>query len=123
MSEDTKGHHPEVLRSRRVPSTDMSTIHVVVLLHGIRTRAFWYDVARPILSGIDNVVVKPLGYGYFNIFQFLLPFATRRGPQSTILEKLRELKWDYEQKGQTIRLSVIAHSFGTYTIASILSKE
>jgi hypothetical protein len=103
------------------PSKVDTRKHVVVLFHGIRTRAFWYDVARPILSDA-KVTVRPLGYGYFNIFRFLFPFG-RRGPQRTILEKIRDIKWEFEQKGETIRLSAIAHSFGTYTIASILRNE
>jgi pimeloyl-ACP methyl ester carboxylesterase len=96
--------------------------HVIVLLHGIRTRAFWFDVAVPILGGVDRVEVRPLGYGYYNLFRFLFPFG-RGGPQRTILAKIRNIKEEYRRRGDRIKLSVIAHSFGTYTIVSILMNE
>lgn len=98
----------------------MST-HVVILLHGIRTRAFWYDVAKPILSEIDGLIVKPIGYGYFNTFQFLNPLLTRRGPAKRVAKAIRNILWDMRQ--QDVKISVIAHSFGTYTIASVLESE
>lgn len=98
----------------------MST-HIVILLHGIRTRAFWYDVAKPILSEIDGLIVKPIGYGYFNIFQFLTPLLTRRRPAKRVAKAIRNILWEMRQ--QDVKVSVIAHSFGTYTIASVLETE
>jgi hypothetical protein len=97
--------------------------HVIILIHGILTRAFWYDTAVPVLSTIKNVDVRPIGYGDFNLFRFLFPFLTRRGPQQRIAKQLRALKWEFDKKEQSYKLSVIAHSFGTYTIAAILESE
>jgi hypothetical protein len=97
--------------------------HVVILLHGIRTHAFWYDEVKPLLSSINNVDVRPLGYGRFNLFRFLFPFATRGGPRQEILDKIREIKTEFEQRDEKMLLSVIAHSFGTYIIISILKSE
>ena len=97
--------------------------HIVILLHGIRTRAFWYDQAKPLLNNIENVEVKPLGYGYFNALRFLFPFFTRRAPARKIADEIRKIKWSYAQKHEDIRISVIAHSFGTYTIVSVLEHE
>lgn len=97
------------------------TVHVVILLHGIRTRAFWYDLVRPILGEVDGIVVKPLGYDYFSAFRLVFPFF-RHGPANKIAENIRAIETVYSRQNQRVRLSVIAHSFGTYTIASVLQR-
>jgi pimeloyl-ACP methyl ester carboxylesterase len=94
-------------------------VDVVILIHGIRTRAFWYDVVQPILSEIEGIVVKPLGYDYFSVVRLIFPFL-RKGPARKIAEDIRDIKARYDQQNRRVRLSVVAHSFGTYTIASLL---
>jgi pimeloyl-ACP methyl ester carboxylesterase len=94
-------------------------VDVVILIHGIRTRAFWYDLAQPILSEIDGIVVKPLGYDYFSVLRLVFPFL-RSGPARKIAEDIRDIKVRYDQQNRRVRLSVVAHSFGTYTIVSLL---
>jgi hypothetical protein len=94
-------------------------VDVVILLHGIRTRAFWYDLVQPILSEIDGIVIKPLGYDYFSAFRLIFPFA-RSGPARKISDDIHEIKGRYDQQNRRVRLSVVAHSFGTYTIAQVL---
>ncbi|HXO71179.1 MAG TPA: hypothetical protein VN838_19625 [Bradyrhizobium sp.] len=95
-------------------------LHVVILLHGILTRAFWFDIAEPLLAAVPNVAVERIGYGYFAILRFLFPFFTRRGPERRVINQIREIIWKYDQRGQRITISVIAHSFGSYTIRSVL---
>jgi pimeloyl-ACP methyl ester carboxylesterase len=107
----------------RDSNLEAEIVDVLIFIHGIRTHAFWYDEARPILASIKRVEVRPVGYGYFNLLRFLFPFMTRLRAQRTVLKKIRDIKWDFEKRGQKIRLSVIAHSFGTYTILSILNRE
>ncbi|MDD1522122.1 hypothetical protein DAA51_21380 [Bradyrhizobium sp. WBAH10] len=95
---------------------------VVVLLHGIRTRALWYDTAKNLLSRITAIEVRTIGYGRFDVVRFLLPF-TRTSARRLVLKELRAIKWHYEKQSLPIRMSVIAHSFGTYTIVKILEEE
>ncbi|MBR1232462.1 hypothetical protein JQ597_34035 [Bradyrhizobium sp. AUGA SZCCT0177] len=102
---------------RSDPATDV--VDVVILLHGIRTRAFWYDLVQPILGEIDGTVVKPLGYDYFSALRLVFPFF-RSGPARKIADDIRDIKSRYDQKNKRVRISVIAHSFGTYTIATLL---
>jgi len=99
------------------PATDV--VHVVILLHGIRTRAFWYDLVQPILGEIRGTVVKPLGYDYFSALRLVFPFF-RSGPARKIADDIRDIKSRYDQQNKRVRISVIAHSFGTYTIATLL---
>jgi Sel1 repeat len=95
---------------------------VVVLLHGIRTRALWYDTAKNLLSRINSVEVRTIGYGRFDLVKFLLPF-TRKSARRLVLKELRAIKWHYQKQSFPFRISVIAHSFGTYTIVKILEEE
>lgn len=107
----------DATRSTSGPGTDV--VHVVVLLHGIRTRAFWYDLVQPILSEIEGTVVKPLGYDYFSALRLVFPLF-RSGPARKIADDIRDIKARYDQQNKRVRISVIAHSFGTYTIARLL---
>ncbi len=97
-------------------------MHTVFLLHGIRTRAFWYDTALPTLSGIPDTQVTPLSYGYFDLVRFIMPGRLRRRPRNFIS---REINAFYVSSAFTNvdRISVIAHSFGTYCIIKCLEEE
>jgi pimeloyl-ACP methyl ester carboxylesterase len=97
-------------------------IDVVILLHGIRTRALWYDIAKRLLSEIDNVEVKTIGYGRFDVIRFLLPF-TRKSVRKLVLKEIKLIKWKLAKELRPAQISVIAHSFGTYTIIKILEEE
>jgi pimeloyl-ACP methyl ester carboxylesterase len=97
----------------------MTKTHVVALVHGIRTDGRWAEMVKNVLSADGEIVVKPLGYGYFNVFFFLCPLLTRGFPVREIHQKLRTLEKDNRDK----ELSIIAHSFGTYIVARILSKD
>ncbi len=94
--------------------------HVVVLLHGIRTEAPWAEMVRQVLTeAAPGFKVIPLRYGYFDVFHFLSPIGTRKRPAAVVVRRLRVIKEDYPG----VPISVIAHSFGTYTLARILDDE
>src|SRR5262245_6668168 len=44
---------------------------IVILIHGIRTAAEWQEMMRHRLRDALGVEVKPVRYGYFDIFSFL----------------------------------------------------
>jgi hypothetical protein len=97
---------------------------VILLVHGIRTQAFWFTVAKKTLEeSLPGVDVKLCGFGYFNTFQFLFPFFTRNGPRDQFIKTIRNLKFEYERSGVEIRISVIAHSFGTYMVDAALKYD
>jgi len=54
-----------------VPSQAISD--VVILVHGIRTRAAWQDVLRAKLEA-HGIQVELTNFGYFDLLRFLLPF-------------------------------------------------
>jgi hypothetical protein len=92
---------------------------VVLLIHGIRTHAEWQEMVREALQSSGKTTVIPIKYGFFDVIRFLLPFGTRRRPIATLrwkISKALSLHRDSE-------LCVVAHSFGTYAITSILSED
>ncbi|MEZ4699175.1 MAG: hypothetical protein R2834_02505 [Rhodothermales bacterium] len=100
------------------PSSDSPQI--VVLVHGIRTQAPWAEMVMHCLEDEPTVQkVIPVRYGYFNMFRFLTPVLTRRGPIQQLARELRDIRKQYPDA----RLSLIAHSFGTYATAQVLDNE
>ncbi|QDV25287.1 lipase family protein [Aureliella helgolandensis] len=88
---------------------------VVVLVHGIRTFANWQPLVVRILEEIPGIKVVPIKYGYLDAIRFWCPF-TRSGPIDDVRREVQNAR----RKHPNAQLSVIAHSFGTYAITSLL---
>jgi hypothetical protein len=86
--------------------------NVIVLVHGIRTTAEWAELVSSILEQVPGTRVIPVGYGYFDVVQFFLPGPTRRPPVHRIRRELAAIVKQYPNA----RISIIAHSFGTYIL-------
>jgi pimeloyl-ACP methyl ester carboxylesterase len=93
--------------------------HVVVLIHGIRTTAEWQNQIRDSLerNGFDVVTTR---YGYFDLCRFLVPVPWFR---RTALGRLSDLIRDTRRLYPKAKISLIAHSFGTYLVAELLRHE
>jgi pimeloyl-ACP methyl ester carboxylesterase len=94
----------------------MDTKKAVITLHGIRTYAKWQKDLDPQLAKND-IVPYPLDYGYFDTFSFLNPRKHE--------EQVTWLRREYERvvaESGVKRPSIIAHSFGTYLTAEMLSR-
>src|ERR1700731_3844768 len=92
---------------------------VVVLVHGIRTRAQWYNSVKQALEE-EGFKVALSNYGRFDLFRFLIPIPiftslAARSVARDIAEAMSEHNTD--------SVSIIAHSFGTYLIGSILQNR
>ena len=103
-------------RSAREPNT-----RGIVLIHGIRTRAPWQLMVKQMLEKNPSVSVIPIGYGKLDTLSFLLPGPTRKIPIRTTTKKLRAAIMTFGSKENPV--SVIAHSFGTYSLAKILEEN
>jgi hypothetical protein len=91
---------------------------VVVLIHGIRTHASWAEmVAQRIRTNIGSHV-EIIKYDYYDLFSFLCPILTRRAPIEKISIELEDIQKQYPDA----RISVIAHSFGTYALMEALKR-
>ena len=91
---------------------------IVLLIHGIRTQANWQPMVVKMLEEQDEIKVIPLKYGYLDVFRFWLPF-TRQKPIDFIENQLRVARKKYPHA----KISVIAHSFGSYIIGNLLEKQ
>lgn len=92
---------------------------VVALIHGIRTDGFWSDTVGPELTASDVDWVK-VGFGVFDLARFLAPlpyFRTR-----VVRKVATALRHEMKARGIK-RISVVAHSFGTYVISRILRSD
>lgn len=93
--------------------------HVVILVHGIRTYAPWQNTLRTELER-KGVKVELTNYGYFDLFRFLLPIQKiRLSAINRIWISIRDVRKLYPHA----KISFLAHSFGTYIVASVLRRE
>ena len=97
--------------------------HLVILVHGINTRAFWMEEIKPSLEKA-GLAVSLTGYGKFGIMPFLSYFSGQR--EKAILRVVRDIRLAHqayvlENQHEPDRISVISHSFGTYVISRILT--
>jgi hypothetical protein len=118
---DAEGANPVTARlnesddSEKSPCDDSSR-PLVVLVHGIRTSGKWMLRIKPVLESESGCVVESAGFGFFDIFRFLLPGPTRKSVIETVRWKL--LHAVDLHKGRP--LVIIGHSFGTFCISEIL---
>ncbi len=94
---------------------------LVILVHGIRTRAEWESRIRYLLEQNAKIEVVPIGYGYFDVFRFLFPIGTRRHPVHEVLYKIRDTL--QQHSNEDIEIIFVGHSFGTYILATILREN
>jgi hypothetical protein len=85
---------------------------IIVLIHGIRTHAHWEESVASCLRASVGIQVQPIRYDYIDLFSFLCPIYTRRAPIDKISLELEDIQAAYP----AARLSIVAHSFGTYAL-------
>jgi hypothetical protein len=97
----------------------MSDKHLVILVHGIRDIARWQASISATLrtAGFE---VEPTNYGRVSLLEFLLPIPYFRNKAiNTIWTQMQQAM----QLHPDAKVSIIAHSFGTYVVAKILEKQ
>lgn len=94
--------------------------HGVVLIHGIRTAAGWRNrIGNEIEEADRSLTPIPIGYGFFDVVRFVLPGPWRKTAAETVWEKMKSV-FDNPNLG---RVSVVAHSFGTWIIGYLLTHK
>ena len=91
--------------------------HIVVLIHGIRTRADWQLLVKEELEAA-GITVCEIRYGFFDAFRFWFPVLFKTAPIRRVTRELRGIR----AKNRNAHISVIAHSFGTYIVSQILKE-
>jgi pimeloyl-ACP methyl ester carboxylesterase len=93
---------------------------LVILVHGIRTRAEWQGRIRGLLEADGETDVETLGYGYFDALRFLCPLITRRAPIVEVERNIRDAFKLHADHGEVV---FVGHSFGTYILGKILAER
>ncbi|HHG8918181.1 TPA: esterase/lipase family protein [Klebsiella oxytoca] len=93
-------------------------VGVLVTIHGLLSNASWNSELVPIFSN-DGWTVAPYYYGYTTP-DILLRKGERRKAVDDFREWIQSIKDQYCQSPDT-KISVIAHSFGTYIIGAYLA--
>lgn len=107
---------PECKRSPMPETARPVRTDVAILVHGIRDFGLWQDTVRTALEEA-GFTVETTNYGRFNLIRFLLPMQwQRKYAIRAVAHQLRIVSHLHPGK----RVSVIAHSFGTYVIACLL---
>jgi pimeloyl-ACP methyl ester carboxylesterase len=91
--------------------------HIIALIHGIRDTGHWANTIAE-LEG-PGVRIIQIRYGYVSAILFLCPIPLMRPLVAKVVRDLRNLKHQF--KGA--RLSIIAHSFGTYITLRALKDD
>jgi hypothetical protein len=97
--------------------------HLILLVHGINTRALWMGEIKPALEA-HGFVVAPTSFGKFSVLHFLMPFEwMREGAIRRVAADIQTARRVYkrEQGTDPELMSVISHSFGTYVVSRILT--
>lgn len=123
ISWDTLLHHLELMKQYAMLDQHQSIEvslrkdkHLVVLVHGINTRAQWMNGVGSALEDCGYQVAST-SYGRWAIWRFLAPCAfLRKKPTTRVLRDIRSAINIHKPE----RLSVISHSFGTYVMGDII---
>lgn len=90
--------------------------HVIALVHGINTDAEWQEALADQIRAECGLQAYSIGYGNYSPRHFLWPYwSMREAPINRVIDQLRAIR----AEKPTARISVIAHSFGTYIMSMI----
>ncbi|MCA0275239.1 MAG: hypothetical protein LCH86_04460 [Proteobacteria bacterium] len=93
---------------------------VVLLIHGIRTAAWWQSRIAWVIEQQTAATVIPIKYGYFDILRFWCPLGLcRSGP----IEKLRQQIEGVANTYKDRPLIIFAHSYGTYALTRVIDQN
>lgn len=96
-------------------------MHHVILVHGIRTHAGWFERAGQIFKRSEGFEPAFIKYGRFDLFRFMVPGPWRKTPIETSRKKIQAVLKKARHNGE--KCTVIAHSNGTQVVATLLATE
>lgn len=100
---------------------DLTKVHHIVLVHGIRTHAQWYEAARQVFTENLGYKLHPIKYGRFDLFRFMLPGPWRRGPIEKSRSKIAPILLEAKLRGEVT--TIVSHSNGTHVVSKLMQQE
>ncbi len=95
--------------------------HAVIMIHGIRTEARWFDTVSKLLRDVDpRINPIPTGYGIYDVLRFLIPTDLFK---KAVIDEVEETIVQTLNEPSQREVSVVAHSFGTYIVTRILCRN
>jgi len=101
-----------------VESDPANRNHYVIIVHGIRTQSEYQTKLANKLEENPKIKAITLGYEFFDVIRFLT--IGRNGPINKITTDIRDVK---TMDPSPEKISIIAHSFGTYIVSKILERN
>ncbi len=104
--------------------SEQAPTHVVVLVHGIRTRALWQGQISSLLEAAGFEVART-NYGLFDLIRFLLPIPYFRNlAMAKVWRQIEDVVFQYTfVRPGPFKISVIAHSFGSYIVLNLFRSK
>lgn len=90
---------------------------IVVTVHGIQTTGLWQKKITPQLAK-HGLIPYHIDFGWFDALRFFLS-----GSRNKKIEAVRKELQDLIMNSGANRLSIVAHSFGTYIVMQVLMRE
>lgn len=91
----------------------------VLLVHGIRTNAEWMEALKALLESHGHAT-ETVNYGWVPLIEFIAPLPWVR---DRFRDRLRQRMSEVIEVHGRGRVSIVAHSFGTYLVTQILESE
>ena len=110
---------PQAEVAGQLPIRDTATSHIILLVHGIRDQGEWEDAVARVLKQVPGLEVFPIGFGYLNVLAFPFPCIWRRRAIADVERKFNAAV----AESPVAKVSVIAHSFGTYAVVELLKRR
>ena len=92
--------------------------HVIYLIHGINDIGAWQSTVSQALESPKTIILQGRS-GLYSPIRFLCPLNLSGSVIDEVVEKLRDVRNEYSNA----KLSIIAHSFGTYVTLKALEKD
>ncbi|GLO54759.1 hypothetical protein PPUJ20066_07950 [Pseudomonas putida] len=96
---------------------DTKESHIIILIHGIHTNGSWQQDVQEQMDGVPHLRVQKVGYELVTGLQFA--FLSRSSAIKKVLHEIRTIK----REEPIAKLSIIAHSFGTYITSKIIATQ
>lgn len=98
----------------------MAKKHLVILVHGILSNGTSHPEVRQVLRD-EGFTVELTNFGLFGLLRFLSPF--KRPKRKAADEVWKQIQLAVNEHSDAEKISVIAHSFGTFIVGSLVQRE
>lgn len=93
--------------------------HVVLVVYGIRDVGKWQQKVGKMIDGVAGLKSVRVQFGYYDALSFVSIFGNSKRPYQVLLRAYTDARDRYPNA----KISVIAHSFGTWLVGQLIEKH